>query len=55
VARDLPVKVERRRAIAGALYLNRFFRTFGAKIKLFAGHPKAALAPSAGSFRAHAI
>jgi hypothetical protein len=27
-----------------ALHLKRFFRTFGAKVKLLAGHPRAALA-----------
>jgi hypothetical protein len=27
-----------------ALPLDRFFRTFGAKVKLLAGHPRAALA-----------
>jgi hypothetical protein len=28
----------------GLVHLNRFFRTFGAKVKLLAGHPRAALA-----------
>jgi hypothetical protein len=28
----------------GLLHLNRFFRTFGAKVKLLAEHPRAALA-----------
>jgi hypothetical protein len=30
--------------MAVTLHSNRFFRTFGAKVKLLAGHPRAALA-----------